>query len=302
MVILENKSRIPDVYFSLSEDFDYRKYLEEKSHSDEIVLAIDRSTSQIIGGAQQFADRIGQGAEVLSGSFDQVGRTLSEGFGQVTGKLDTIDATLQSGFELVSINLNQIDHSIGDLSNIVELGFEQLTKQAIVANELLGELVTLFKTPEQVWAREQFDNAKVCIERGLWDDALDYINKSIHGDDNRYCGFRIAPEFHFLKGKILLQYPEVGCDQDFLDLALASFQQAIKYCGKEHDGLKAESFLNVSWCYYCFGDFDNALKAISDSLEYSSVYPFGRFPPFKILGPAWQSRTRQRCPQGSYPM
>lgn len=276
MVLLENKSRIPDIYFAYNKNCDYRKYLEQKSHFDEVALAVDRSTSEIVGGVDRLTDRFGIGVQVLSGSIDRVGDILGDGFNRVENKLDEIDQTLQSGFETLSFDLNKIDMSINELSFICDLGFEKLAAYTIRSNELLEELVTLFKTPDQVWAREQFEYAKECVARELWDDALKYSNKSIHGDE-RNSGFHIEPAFHFLKGKILIQYPDVGDGDEFIKLALGSFLDAAKYCGKEHQKLEALSLLQASWCHYCLGDFDSALKAIADSIERDGSNPLAHF-------------------------
>jgi ribosomal protein L7/L12 len=297
MVLLENKSRIPDIYFAYSKDFDYRKYLEEKSHSDEVVLAVDRSTSEIVGAADRLTERVGVGVRVLSSSIDKVGNVLSDGFNRVENRLAGIDQTLQSGFETLSFDLNTIDRSINELSFICDLGFQKLAAETIRSNELLEELVTLFKTPDQVWAREQFDNAKECVARELWDDALKYSNKSIQGDE-RNSGYHIEPAFHFLKGKILIQYPEVGDGSEFLNLALGNFLDAAKYCGKEHQKLKALSLLQASWCHYCLGDFDSALKAISDSIEGDRSNPLSHFLKAKYAtrtGDVDVSATSLRC-------
>ncbi|WP_299477165.1 hypothetical protein [uncultured Paracoccus sp.] len=293
MVVLENKSRVPDIYFAYSQDFDYRKYLEEKSHFDEVVLAVDRSTSEIVGSADRLTERIGVGVEVLSGSIDRVGDAVSKGFNQVGEKLDRIDNTLQSGFQTISFDLNSIDKSINELSYICDLGFEKLAAHTIRSNELLEELVTLFKTPDQVWAREQFEYAKECVARELWDDALKYSNKSIHGDE-RNSGFHIEPAFHFLKGKILIQYPEAGEGDEFIRLALASFLDAVKYCGKEHQKLEALSLLQVSWCHYCLGSFENALEAIKKSIARDGSNPLAHF-----LKAKYEARTGDAAASGT---
>ena len=276
VVVFENKSRIPDVYFSYNEDFDYRRYLEEKSHFDEVVLSVDRATRDVVGSADRLSERIGVGVRVLSGSIDKVGDRVNEGFDRVEGKLEGIDRTLQSGFQALEINLDRIDSSINDLSYLCEIGFEKLATHAVRTNELLEELVTLFKTPDQVWAREQFEYAKTCMENELWEDALAYSNKSINGDE-RHAGFHIEPAFHFLKAKILMQYPDVATGDEFLKMALASFQDALKYCGKGQSKLAALTLLNISWCYYCLGKFHKAILEIERSIGKDDSNPLASF-------------------------
>ena len=266
MLIPENRSRIPDVYFSYSSDFDYRKYLEEKSHTDEIVLSVDESAKKIVGGVEHLAERLGTGAKILSNSIDNASRGINERLELVGQKLNEIDETLQCGFQTISIDLRSIDKSIENLSSVCDLGFSALTAQSIRTNTLLQELITLFKTPDQVWAREQYENAKECMIRELWEDALMYSNKSIHGDD-LHSGFHIEPAFHFLKGQILMQYPGVGDGSEFLKLAIGAFADASKYCGSEHKHLKSQSLVQASWCYYCLGDFPQAGVEIDDSIK-----------------------------------
>jgi tetratricopeptide (TPR) repeat protein len=277
----ENKSRIPDIYFAWSEDFDYRKYVEEKSHFDEVVLAVDRSTSEIVGSADRLTQHIGEGVQVLSGGIDQVGQAIGKGLDAVQAQLGDLDSTLDRGFSAISFNLEAIDRSVQDLSLICDMGFDKVAAQTARSNELLEDLIGLIKTPDQVWAREQYEYAKECMSRDLWGDALGFADKAINGDD-RNSGLYIEPAFHFLRGDILLHYPEVGEGNAFVEKALSSFLDAVKYCGAKQPELKALALLRASWCHYCLGNKKEAVATIQEAEKLHGT-PIGSYHLAKYL-------------------
>ena len=226
------------------------------------MLAVDRSTAKILSSADRLTGRIGQGAQILSGSIDQVGQVVEKGFdgvqnklgdidgrlglmsgqlGILGGQLQGIDSTLTDGFTAISLNLKTIDTSIHGLAVVCDLGFDKVAAQTARSNKLLEDLVSLIKTPTQVWAKEQFEYAKECVSRDLWEDAFKFADKAVNGDD-RNAGFHIEPAFHFLRSDILLHYPEVGEDNAFVEKALEGFSTGSKYCDNNQDELQALFF------------------------------------------------------------
>jgi tetratricopeptide (TPR) repeat protein len=276
----ENKSRVPDIYFAWSEDFDYRSYVERKSHFDEVSLAVDQSAMDVVGSVDRLSSKIGIAARVVSGGLDKIDGTIERGMdklddrlGDIDGtlkgidsRLDNIDNTLTDGFTTLSFDLGNIDASIHDLSSVCELGFSKVAAHTARSNELLEDLVGLIKSQDQTWAREQYDLARDCIGRELWEDALGYADKAIHGNE-RNSGLHIEPVFHFLKGDILLNYPEVGEGLTFVERALESYLAGAKYCANQNHSLKALCLLQASWCYYCLGNRDEAIEAAKASTK-----------------------------------
>lgn len=151
-----------------------------------MVLAIDRSTKEIVGSADRLTERNGDGVQVVLGSIDQVGQALGKGF-------DSIQWQLDEGFTAVSFKIEAIDKLPQDLAIVCDMAFDIVAAQTVRSNELLEDLISLIKTLDQVWAREQHEYAKECMSRDLWRDALGFADKAINGDDRNSRLYNVAP-------------------------------------------------------------------------------------------------------------
>ena len=58
--------------------YDHLKYVEEASHTDRIVFAIDDRSAAILGSASMIAERIGSGAEAITGQLSEIDGHLLE--------------------------------------------------------------------------------------------------------------------------------------------------------------------------------------------------------------------------------
>ena len=259
-------------YYYFSEDFDYRSYLEERSHFDDVVLAIDEQTAAIVGSASEISNSIGDSAYVLS-------ETLDEGFGEVSSRLQEVgeavsnlNDSLADGFESVCVRLDDIDGSVQDLSSICQIGFVNLAASASRTNNLLETLIDRIETPDYVWAKEKIDAAEKCVTQKLWPEAIEFSTKAIEGDANN-SGYSIEPKFYFFRGSILIG--ALQTDPEFVDAdrARRDFENAAKYCPLENAMFKKVSLTHAGWCAYCTGSIDEAASILLEAALINEIYP-----------------------------
>lgn len=224
------------------------------------MLSVDENTAAIIGSAELIESQLRQ----IQSSGEKIDNHLLE-----------IGSSLQKGIDSVDFRLSQIDQKMDEMVGICATGFHNIQSAILRSNELLGELVTTMKTPDQTWAREQYMAAQHCIDNGLWDEALEYCDKAIFGD-SRHSGYKIEPTFHFLRGIIHMGGLGQTVPRHFdLDAAVDDFKLASKYCGKGNRRLKALALTHAGWAAYCSG---NPLAAI-DYLVAASSWHYKRGEP-----------------------
>jgi len=262
MLISSNAPRTPELYFSLRPDFDYGAYMEQRSHFDRVVLCMDRNTERLVGGAKTVAATLAHGFEGLSSGLTGISANIGE-----TNKLvSEANDILSTGFTNIEFSLDEISNNLDELRAVCEFGFSQLQQSILQSNVLLGRLLEATETPDQTWAREKFRYAKYCAENQLWEEALEYINHAINGDKS-HAGFKLDPEFHFLRGQIHLGGDTISNKLVDLEKAFTDFVASVRYCrGSNHLDLRTEALSQASWCKYCSGDIDGALEWI-DQVE-----------------------------------
>lgn len=97
---------------------------------------------------------------------------------------------------------------------------------------------------------ENFRYAVHSMERGLWDEALEYVTAAIEGDPHSK-GYRLDWHFHWLKGELLLGAP-ARHDWKGLDPSAAeeSFALAARYARKDAPDEAARALLMASVAAY----------------------------------------------------
>jgi tetratricopeptide (TPR) repeat protein len=245
-------NRTPEIYYQYSEDFDYRKYLEERSHTDRIVWSIDEQTSALVTGESSIVDAIGRGASQISDS-------VLRGNKQVDDRLGEINTSIENGFTQISIDLNEISSDIHKLSVVCEYGFESLEFELKNINENLNRISDLLETPEQTWAIEQYKNAKICIERDLLEEANEYLSLAIHGDAN-HLGYKIEPAYHFTQGSIFAG--DFGTANVKIDLntAVDAFVNCARLAKNIDLKMAKRALSKAAWLQYGQGNLEGAKK------------------------------------------
>lgn len=244
--------------FVFNQDFDYLKYLEEKSHFDRLQVASNRQIRDLISSSRK-------NIEVLSAHQDEM-----------TSRLGELNTTIETGFDRVCLHLDDVKDSIDDLSAVCVEGFHQIDIQLARMNETLEELLVVAKSPEKTWADEQFDYARRAYLGELFSEALEYINLALGGDANNR-GFKLEPAYHMLRGFI-----HRGSDRNSspqivnLSIAKESFLEAARVGRSlQHDADRAmgSGFLQAGWIDVLTGDRSEARKNFGLALRHMPDSP-----------------------------
>ena len=93
--------------------------------------------------------------------------------------LHSFSRSVSRGFEDVSKQIGGLAKDIRELNATFEWGFSELLTETSRINESLKELVRLAKTPSQTWAYEQFEIAREADSKGLYEEAIEYLDRAI---------------------------------------------------------------------------------------------------------------------------
>jgi hypothetical protein len=164
-------------FYRFSKDFDYRSYLETKSHFDRVQMSGDSGIRRILASDAELA------------------RSQIDSINGVGPKIDEIGLKIETGFEEVSVSIDAVKESIDDLRSICEYGFGEITLGLNNIDRSLSQLIEIARTPDQTWALEQFSIAQTAFQRNLFAEALDYLNRAIDGHGTN-AGYTLEHRFH----------------------------------------------------------------------------------------------------------
>ena len=248
----------PELFYVFRDGYDYRSYLETKSHFDRVEIAVDSGIRSLVASSEAMAEQEIQ-------AINQLGEDI------------------RSGFEELVVSLDSIERSIDKLKSVCENGFAHISLRLHSINESIDELIRIAKTPDQTWAFEQYSIAKDAFSRDLVEEAMDYVNRAINGHGQR-SGYRLEHRFYMLRGLIRLgNYRNFSPDIMDLDAATADFLLAAKYA--EHVDLedRARSLGLAGWASYCNGKMRDAEKYLRKSIEVNECDDQSRFELSKVL-------------------
>ena len=146
-------------------------------------------------------DDVRQLRDEVSSSNRQIIATYEELQREHIAAVGSLNDAVSSGFEQLSFDMQAISSGISELTSVFEWGFSELIAGVGRMNDLLSELVQIAKTPAQTWAYEQFEIARDAFRQGLYEEALEYLNRSIEGYVGN-TGYKLEYRFHFLLGTI----------------------------------------------------------------------------------------------------
>lgn len=251
----------PTAYFAVSEQFDYRRYMEERSHNDAIVLSIEENTAHIVGGMSKLGVAVQTGAKEVGEAVDRQTETIRVGIEGLNDRLSGIDDTLSQGFSNVTIRLDQIHGDLEHLTSICAEGYATLSRQLARQSDQLDEIVTVLRNPDLVWAEEKYRAALDCVRRGLWEEGLVFVTRAIEGDDKN-TGYSIEPKFHYVRGMLRTGGPGEASALIDLNGALADFQAAARYAAGEDETLRKQALTKAGFVQYLSGNPDDALTTL----------------------------------------
>lgn len=186
------------------------------------------------------------------------------------------------GMEQLTYRMDDVVGKLATLNATFEWGFSGVMAKLGGLNDSLNDLIRIAKTPAQTWAYEQFDIAREAFSKGLYEDALTYIQYAITGFGS-YTGYRLEHRFHQLLGIIRLgSYDNI--DESIVNLAEAenAFREAAKYAEKVLPEDAAMAMLSAGWSAYCQGEMERARSHTQKALEYRKGFSEADFQLAKI--------------------
>lgn len=212
-------------------------YLQNRAILDEQLGGMRRAGRESARGMQEMGDRLSR--EITSGIADQTRDIL--------GSMDSLSSALSSDLSALQAGIESgLDHVAGALED----GFAGMLRKSDAIHQELKRLVDLVEYEEQKKAMENFRYAVHSMERGLWDEAQEYVTAAIEGDSHSK-GYKLDWHFHWLKGELLLGAP-ARHDWQGLDPSAAEqcFALAAKYSRKDAPGEAARALLMASVAAY----------------------------------------------------
>jgi tetratricopeptide (TPR) repeat protein len=242
-------------YYVLGSRLSYLDYLQAKSFEDSFKGEISRQTR---GFENSFKSEISKQTRSIIGSNEELrGRFVS-------------------GIEELSDGLERLSFDVRELTATFQWGFSELLTAVGQVNDSLRELVKTAKTPAQTWAYEQFEGARDAFRQGLYQEALEYLDRAINGYAGN-TGHKLEYRFHYLKGTIRLGSFQ-NTSKEIVDLNQAenAFVNASRYARHDHPAEAARALLAAGWAAYCQGKIPEATQysqqAISLMPEFAEAY------------------------------
>ena len=139
---------------------------------------------------------------------ERVAREIRDGVSAQTrdllGSMDAMTGAL--GADLGALRAD-IDSGLGHVAGVLTGGFAAELRRSDDTKRALDRLVESSESPEHTKALENFRHALYSRNRGLWDEALEYLTAAIEGD-HVSKGYKLDWRFHWVKGELLLGSPK----------------------------------------------------------------------------------------------
>lgn len=233
----------------------YHDYLQAKSFEDSISEII---THDISGQTQELISSNNEIHQEQRQISNDLKNSISEGLESISFELQELNAAFRWGFSEILLTLRDINTS-------------------------LSELIKIAKTPVQTWAYEQFEIARDAYRKGLYAEALEYLEHSINGHGSN-VGYKLEFRFHYLKGLIHLgSYRNSSSSIVNLNKSVESFLNAARYSKSKDTSVAGWSYLAAGWAAYCQGKMEKALEYTNQALDYDNDLIEAYFQSAKIL-------------------
>lgn len=250
----------------------YADYLQAKSFVDDIRWDISRANLTLLSSASALSEHgfhVQEGLVQLHGTMQQ-NVTLHEGserqLADISDQLSEVGITLVHGFSQIHADLYFVGQTLEELSAKFDWGIAKIESRLGGIADSLEELVRIARTPERTWAYEQFDIARDAFRRGLYPEALEYVQRAIDGHQN-HTGYKLEYRFHYLLGMILRgDYKNSSAEFLNLDKAEQAYLNAARYSRQDKKKDAAQALLAAGWVAYCNGKIDNAKLHTEQSL------------------------------------
>jgi len=199
----------------------YPDYLQLRSFENSIHFGIEKQTKQLIATNEQISRKH---LQVLEESRDGI-------------------VTLSANMASVK---DSIDRGLAELNATFQWGFSEMLVALGRMSDQLDELVKLAQTPSQTWAYEQFDISRDEFRRGLYEEALESIQRAVNGYES-HIGHKTEFRFQFLLGTIRLgSHKNASLGIVSPGEAEAAFLKAARY-------IQSDSPTEAARAYLCAG-------------------------------------------------
>jgi tetratricopeptide (TPR) repeat protein len=216
--------------YTFREGYDYKKYLEQQSHFDNLATDIDQSIAKL---ALSNAEVARLSTEAVVESQRAAANQISQGLDSIRVGIERLDDSIVD----LRQSVDDVRWAIDEVKYAIESGFQLTAQRLAVIEGVLRDLLEAVKSPEKTWALEKYDIAKDLYRRELYDDALSYLNDALHGHGD-HRGYIFDPRAHMLKGNILMGDGE-NFEPKLIDIPAAKecFEEAVKYSKPPRDML-----------------------------------------------------------------
>jgi len=240
-----------------SPDFDYRNYLETKSHFDQIEMALDADMKEMIASNELLAEKH---LLATGGLHDQI---------------SVLNKSILSGFDQLSFNVSELSSAVTDLSAICEFGFAETVSELQTVNAILStiadslaHIAEISQSQEQYQALEYYSFALKATQRKMYKEAFIYTDWAISGRAD-LSGYPFDYRFHELRGKLYMGFfPDFDLANVDLRSARDAFVEASRHASHEDKVACSRVLALAAWCSYCIGDFDSARSTYQTALSY----------------------------------
>lgn len=189
---------------------------------------------------------------------------------------------VSSGVEQLSFDVQALSGEVSELNATFQWGFSELLTSLGRVNDSLAELVKISKTPAQTWAYEQFEIARDAFRQGLFDEALEYLDRAINGYSGN-TGYKLEYRFHYLLGTIRMgSFQNTSSDVVNLAESELAFLSAAKYARRDHPEEAGRALLGAGWAAYCQGKMADATRYTDQTLVLIPDLAEGHFQRAKI--------------------
>lgn len=271
-IVLESQTLPPNytppAYFAVSENFSYREWLEQRSHFDQVVLALDRQTVELVGGVHAIAQRELRGdLEAINRSLVGVEDAIKSGFFEANSYLSEISentARMSEDIFEIRLDVRALLQETEKLVPLLEWGFSNTLRELQNANERLERIAFAVENTDQSWAYSQYNTArKALYEMHLPAEALEYVNRAIEGHQSR-SGYPLEPQFLLLRGAIRLGVLEcIDLELIDIDAAKADFERAARYSKKSDNGVYGKAMAYLGRAQYCSGLLEDSIRSFN---------------------------------------
>lgn len=195
-------------YYVWNSNLSYADYLQSKSFIDDISDATYEAGRNISMEVSHQTREIIASNEALA--IDNI-IAMETATAEITN-------SISGGFDRLSYSLKDISSGISEINATFHWGFGQLIANIGHMKDALSELIKIAKTPVQTVAFNHFEIARDAYRQGLFQEALEELQKAIKGDHSS-SGYKLEWRFHQMVGTIRLGFVE--CDLSLIDLAQA---------------------------------------------------------------------------------